>query len=457
MDSFPIFLQLKSRKCLVVGSNEAAFRKASALLACGAVVDLIGRDFTPDLQQLITAQNLSVVAETFTEQALEGYVLVIASGEDEATDKAVYTAATARNMLVNVVDKQHYCAFITPAIVDRSPLLIAISSNGVAPVLARHVRSLIEVTIPASFARLAQLSAAFREKSKQLLPNFQKRRLFWEKVFTGTIAEKIFIGEEKQAETLLEQALQAEALSDTAQGEVYIVGAGPGDPDLLTFKALRCMQKADVVVYDRLVSPEILALCRRDAEKIYAGKQRANHCLPQDEINALLIEKAREGKRVVRLKGGDPFMFGRGGEEVAAVTKAGIPCVVVAGITAALGCAAAVGVPLTHRDYAQSCVFVTGHLKSGELSLPWQKLVDDRQTIVVYMGKVTLNLIAENLIKHGLSPDTPAMLIANGTTPQQQVITATLATLPERATALPDTKAALLIIGHVIGASLEEN
>jgi uroporphyrin-III C-methyltransferase/precorrin-2 dehydrogenase/sirohydrochlorin ferrochelatase len=327
-------------------------------------------------------------------------------------------------------------------------LVIAVSSGGDAPVLARLIRAKLETWVPPTYGHLAGLAARFRHQVKNLFPNVQQRRAFWEDVFQGPIADRQLAGQGAEAERLLQAKIDGDAPS--APGEVYLVGAGPGDPDLLTFRALRLMQQADVVLYDRLVAPAILELCRRDADRVYVGKQRADHALPQDQINQQLVTLAKQGKRVLRLKGGDPFIFGRGGEEIEELAAHGIPFQVVPGITAASGCAAYAGIPLTHRDYAQSVRFVTGHLKDGTSDLPWNDLVSPAQTLVFYMGLIGLPIICRELINHGRSADTPAALIQQGTTSNQRVFTGTLANLPQLVAEHEVHAPTLVIVGEVV-------
>ena len=448
METLPLGFRLQDRACLVVGGGEIAARKASLVLRAGARVTLVAPEVLPALRAEIEGQGGRVQLRPFREDDLGHQALVIAATSDNAVNAAVSQACQARNIPVNVVDAPALCTVIFPAIIDRSPLLIGISSNGVSPVLARRLRGKIESMIPAAYGRLAGLLGEFRHRAKQHFPEASARRAFWESVLDGHIPELVFGGREADARAQLAALLENPAHKPS--GEVYLVGAGPGDPDLLTFKALRLMQQADVVVYDRLVSAPILDLCRRDAEKIYVGKARADHALPQESINALLVRLAQSGQLVCRLKGGDPFIFGRGGEEIEELAAAGLPFQVVPGITAASGCAAYAGIPLTHRDHAQSVRFVTGHLKDGTPDLPWAELVHPNQTLVLYMGLVSLGPIREQLLAHGLAEDTPVAMISKGTTPEQQVVTGTLGDIVEKLAAQPLPAPTLIIVGEVV-------
>lgn len=448
MDYLPLFHNLKGRKVLVVGGGEIALRKARLLADAGARLQVVAPAIDGELAELVTHQGGDCHLRNFGPDDVAGCVLAVAATDDRAVNAEVSRIAQAAGIPVNAVDAPDLCTVIFPAIVDRSPLMVAVSSGGDAPVLARLVRAKIETWIPATYGQLAGLARRFRQLAKTQLPDVQQRRVFWEEVFQGPVAERMFAGQPAEAERLLEQKLSGVEVQPL--GEVYLVGAGPGDPDLLTFRALRLMQQADVVLYDRLVAPAIIDLCRRDAERIYVGKRRAQHALPQEQINQRLVELAREGKRVLRLKGGDPFIFGRGGEEIEELAAHGIPFQVVPGITAASGCAAYAGIPLTHRDHAQSVRFVTGHLKDGSCDLPWAELSAPAQTLVFYMGLVGLPTICRELIAHGRAANTPVALVQQGTTASQRVFTGTLADLPERIAAEQVQAPTLLIIGEVV-------
>jgi len=433
---------------LIVGGGEIALRKARLLSDAGARLRVVAPSIEAQLVELVHAGAGECLARGYDRQDLQGCVLAIAATDDEPLNATVSQHANALGVPVNVVDSPQLCSVIFPAIVDRSPLVVAVSSGGDAPVLARLIRARIETWIPAAYGQLAGLAKQFRAQVKARFANVQQRRVFWEEVFQGPIAEQALAGRTAEAERLLAEKLAGAA--PKALGEVYLVGAGPGDPDLLTFRALRLMQQADVVLYDRLVAPAIIDLCRRDADRIYVGKQRADHAVPQEQINQQLVTLAKQGKRVLRLKGGDPFIFGRGGEEIEELAAHGVPFQVVPGITAASGCAAYAGIPLTHRDHAQSVRFVTGHLKDGSCDLPWSELAAPAQTLVFYMGLVGLPVICQQLIAHGRSAETPAALVQQGTTSNQRVFTATLGTLAERI-AQEDVQApTLLIVGEVV-------
>ena len=448
MDYLPVFLDIRGQPCLVVGGGEVAARKTALLLRAGARVTIQAPALCVALQAELAADRVTYRAENFRDESLTGYSLTIAATDDESVNRAVAAAARSRRIPVNVVDVPALCSFIMPSIVERGPVIVAISSGGRSPVLARLLRARLEILIPAEYGRLAELAGAFREKVKARFAPSERRR-FWERTLHGPIAELVFSGRDEAARLAMQEAIEDTRLAFSG-GEVSLIGAGPGDPDLLTFRALRLMQQADVVVYDRLVSKPILDLVRTDAERIYAGKERAKHSLPQDDINHLLVRLAKEGKRVVRLKGGDPFIFGRGGEEIDTLAAEGIPFQVVPGITAASGCAVYAGIPLTHRDYSQSVVFVTGHLQDGSMNLNWPALAQPRQTVVFYMGLLGVEILCRELVGHGLPAGTPAALVQQGTMPEQRVLVGTLETLPEILRTSEVKAPTLIIIGEVV-------
>ena len=449
VDWLPIFVDVKNAACLVVGGGEVAARKIDLLLRAGARVMVIAPQLVERLQVRAQAAEIIHGGAEFHDGQLEGCRLVVAATDDESVNARVAAAACGRNIPVNVVDQPELCTFIFPSIIDRSPLVAAVSTGGAAPVLARLVRARMETLIPASYGRLAELAARFRGQVKERFATMTERRRFWETVLQGNIAEQVYAGREAVAEQALTQLLQ-DAKPQLSRGEVYLVGAGPGDPDLLTFRALRLMQQADVVLYDRLVSPAILDLVRREAERVYVGKRRSFHAVRQEEINALLVKLAKEGRRVLRLKGGDPFVFGRGGEEIDGLAAEGIPFQIVPGISAANGCAAYAGIPLTHRDHAQSVLFVTGHLKDGSMDLNWPALVQPAQTVVVYMGLTGLDILCRELIRHGKAAATPAALVEQGTTSKQRVLIGDLASLPQLVAEQTVHAPTLVIVGEVV-------
>ncbi len=448
MDLLPIFMNIRDRRALVVGGGDVAVRKCGLLLDAGAAVTVVSPDLAPSLQELADEGRVAHRRGQFAATDLDGVALVVAATDDEQVNREVSELAQARNLPVNVVDNPELCSFVMPSIIDRSPVQIAVSTGGSSPVLARLLRAKLESTIPAAYGRLAQLVQSFRDPVKARFSDVNARRNFWEQVLQGEIAELVFAGKEEQAREALEQAVAKG--ENNPVGEVYLVGGGPGDPDLLTFRALRLMQQADVIVHDRLVSKQVLDLCRRDAERIYVGKERDNHALPQDEINQLLVKLAKEGKRVCRLKGGDPFVFGRGGEEIETLAAEGVNFQVVPGITAAIGMSSYAGIPLTHRDYSQAVTFVTGHLKDNTMNLNWPALAQPNQTVVFYMGLKGLSVICEQLIKHGRSPDTPMALVQQATTPRQKEFIGTLGTMTrviENEEIKPPT---LIVVGEVV-------
>lgn len=447
MEYLPIFADLQQRPCVVVGGGTVAWRKTQMLLKAGADVRVIAPKLNAEFQAALAANQVSHLAETFEPHHLDGIFLAIAATERKAVNALVYQSANQRQVLVNVVDDTQRCSFIVPSIIDRSPIVVAISSSGKAPVLARMLREKIETLLPQHLGKMATIAGNFRDRLKQMVPDFSARRFFWEQAFNGRFAQLVEAGQPQAAEqelTRLSQTLKP-------QGEVSLIGAGPGDAGLLTLRALQLMQQADVVLYDYLVSDEVLELVRRDAELVCVGKRAGYHSVPQAETNRLIVDYAQQGKRVVRLKGGDPFMFGRGGEELEVLFDAGIPFQVVPGITAAAGATAYAGIPLTHRDYAQTAMFITGHTKPESDPLDWQVLARGKQTLVIYMGPMKSSYIQQQLLAHGRQSDTPIAIIERGTHQSQQVYQgqlSQLATLAQQA-----ASPSLIVIGEVVNLS----
>jgi uroporphyrin-III C-methyltransferase/precorrin-2 dehydrogenase/sirohydrochlorin ferrochelatase len=453
VDQLPVFFQIKGKSVAVVGGTTVAARRAELALRAGAKVRVFSEALEGDFRGIESHERLEHVPHAPSASEIEGCALVFCSTGDAAADRAAAGLAQQAKVPINVADAPELCDFIMPSIVDRDPLVIAISTGGISPVFARMIRARLESVIPTAYGRLVTLAGQYRERLTASIGSTVLRRRFWERVLEGPVADRFLAGQEEEAKQELERALEAagsEAGEAAPLGEVYLVGAGPGDPDLLTFKALRLMQRADVVLYDRLLPHGILNLVRREAEHIYVGKLPDDHIVPQEEITARLVKLAKEGKRVLRLKGGDPFMFGRGGEEIEAVMEAGIPVQVVPGITAATGCAAYAGIPLTHRDHAQACVFVTGHAKTGKLSLDWNVLIQPRQSVAIFMGLGHLAELMEEFVAHGADPKMPAAIIDNGTRPNQRVVTGTIESLAEQAVKARLHGPAIIIIGTVV-------
>ncbi|KGD83767.1 uroporphyrin-III C-methyltransferase/precorrin-2 dehydrogenase/sirohydrochlorin ferrochelatase [Pantoea sp. PNA 14-12] len=445
MDYLPLFADLAGRPVLVVGGGDIAARKIELLRRAGARIQIASRELCPELQTLLDEQQLEWLATAFEPAQLDKVFLVIAATDDNALNAQVYDEANARHKLVNVVDDQPKCSFIFPSIVDRSPLVVAISSSGTAPVLARMLREKLETLLPSHLGQMAELAGQWRDKVKARFSRMSDRRRYWERIFNGRFASQMATGDVEAAKATLDSELGDQP---PRQGEIILVGAGPGDSGLLTLRGLQVMQLADVVLYDHLVSEEVLDLVRRDADRICVGKRASAHLLPQDEINQLMVQLAQKGKRVVRLKGGDPFIFGRGGEELQAAQQAGIPFQVVPGVTAAAGATAYAGIPLTHRDYAQSVLFITGHCRPDSDDIDWPSLARARQTLAIYMGAMKAAEISRQLILHGRAASTPVAVIGRGTRSDQQVLTGTLEHLETLAASAPSP--ALLVIGEVV-------
>ncbi len=447
MDYLPIFADLKHRPCVVVGGDTVAWRKTQMLLKAGADVRVVAPELNADFLSAVANLQVSHIATEFTPELLDGIFLAIAATERKALNALVYQSANQRQVLVNVVDDTQRCSFIVPSIIDRSPIVVAISSSGKAPVLARLLREKIEALLPQHLGAMANIAGRFRGRLKRTISDFATRRLFWEQAFDGRFSQLVAAGKEQAAE------LELIRLSQTVQrqGEVSLIGAGPGDAGLLTLRALQLMQQADVVLYDYLVSDEIMDLVRRDADLVCVGKRAGFHSVPQQETNRLIVKYAQQGKRVVRLKGGDPFMFGRGAEELEVLFDADIPFQVVPGITAAAGATAYAGIPLTHRDYAQTAMFITGHTKSDDDPLDWSVLARGKQTLVIYMGLMKSSHIQQQLLQYGRQPDTPIAIIERGTQQNQKIFKGQLSELAELAKNAASPS--LIVVGEVVTLS----
>ncbi len=452
MDHLPIFIDVKGKRTLVVGSGVVAARKADLLLRAGSELTIVAPQLDEELTRLAETHEFAHQAEELSAGNFADCVIAFGCSNDQAVNEHLCELAATAGVMVNVSDQSDNSDFIMPAVVDRSPVLVAISSGGSSPLLTRMLKARFETSTPAAYGQLAEFAGNYRDRIKELIPNLTRRRRFWEEMIAGPVAEHLFSGQLDLAGSLMERLLEDATKGGDLQpvGEVYLVGTGPGDPDLLTFRALRLMQQADVVLHDRLIGEGILNLVRRDAARIYVGKLPEQHTVPQEEIGNMLIRLAGEGKRVLRLKGGDPFVFGRGGEEIEALTEHGIAFQVIPGVTAANGCAAYAGIPLTHRDHAQACVFVTGHEKDGQLNLNWDSLLQARQTVVIYMGLSSLGTITEGFLNHGADPQTPAAIIENGTRTGQRVITGTLESLADKTEEAGIESPALVIVGSVV-------
>ncbi|MCD9550365.1 uroporphyrinogen-III C-methyltransferase [Photobacterium carnosum] len=448
MDYLPIFADLKRRPCLVVGGGNSAWRKTRMLLKAGADVGVIATKLNADFTAAIAANQIRFVGDTFSPENLDGIFLAIVATPHKALNALVYQSANQRQVLVNVVDDTQRCSFIVPSIVDRSPIIVAISSSGKAPVLARLLRQKLEATLPQHLGKMATIAGGFRDYIATQLSTFSSRRAFWEQAFNGRFADLVAVGRHSEAQQALEQQLQQHT---PPVGQVALIGAGPGDAGLLTLRGLQLMQQADVVLYDYLVSDEVMALVRRDAELVCVGKKAGFHSVPQEQTNRLIVEYAQQGKRVVRLKGGDPFVFGRGAEELEVLAEAGIDFQVVPGITAAAGATAYAGIPLTHRDYAQTAMFITGHLKPDGKQLDWSTLARGNQTLVIYMGLMKSSHIQQQLLDHGRAPDTPIAIIERGTQATQKVLTGQLHELADLAQHAASPS--LIVVGEVVKLS----
>ncbi len=445
MNTLPLFFNLSHQRVLIIGGGEVAQRKADLLHKAGASLVVLSKHFDEGFLQFLQDNNHAIIHKPYESSDLDGIgkpSFIICATDDHAINVQVHADAKARGIAINVVDVPDLCDFIFPAIVDRDPIVIGVSSNGKAPVLARLIRAKIESQLPSTIGRIAKLAGEFRQTVKEKLPTITERRHFWEGVFNRALADNA-VGH-------LTDELDDFVKNNDKAGEVYIVGAGAGDPDLLTFKALRLMQQADVVLYDALVADEILDLCRRDSDKIFVGKKRADHTKTQDQINELLVKYAKQGKRVLRLKGGDPFVFGRGGEEMIACQEAGVPYQVVSGITAALAAGSYAGIPLTHRGVATSVRFLTGCYQTSEAFDGLKSAYQSDETLVFYMGLHALGKIVDSLLTSGLSADTPVAIVSNASLPTQQVLIGALDDIVTKNEQAGLSAPAIIIAGNVV-------
>jgi len=448
MRHFPLFANLHGQSCLLVGGGAVAARKARELLKAGAVVTIVAPALGPALTAALDHERLHHDRRPFTADSIAGHLLVIAATSSRAVNCRVAAAAAGAKRLCNVVDDPELSSFIMPAVVDRSPLMIAISTGGAAPILARLLREHIEDWLPARIGRLARWAGQWRGAVKRRITGQTLRLRFWERMLDGPVAEAVLNGHVERANQALDRELN-DTDAHVTHGEAWLVGAGPGDPGLLTRRGAELLRRADAVVHDRLASPAILALARRDAQLIPVGKSPLGPSANQQDINDLLVRLVRKGLRVCRLKGGDPLIFGRGGEEIGALARAGLPVEVVPGITATTGCAAAASIPLTYRGISGAVTLVTGH-DAGDNSLDWAALATGRQTLAIYMGVSRLELICARLIRNGRPSDTPAAIIENGTIETQRIVRGTLATIADRARAVGIAAPAMLIAGDVV-------
>ena len=447
MDYLPLFVDVAGRQCLLVGAGDVAHRKLKLLIGAGARVTVVA-PVVDDEVRALCADHCDIKLRRFVPDDVIGMLLVVAATDDSDVNRLVYESANQHAVLVNTVDDAALSSAIFPSIIDRSPVIVAISTGGRSPTLARRIRALIEARLPSGLGKAAEVMERWRKHVREAIADTPSRRRFWDDLLDGPASKAMYDGNVDLANSLIEARLKQ--WNRGAPGFVSLVGAGPGDPGLLTLKALQCLERADVVFYDNLVSADVVAMARRDARRVYVGKRRAFHAVRQESINAMLVDAARAGERVVRLKGGDPFIFGRGGEEIETLAQQAIPFEVVPGITAALGCASYANIPLTHRDWAHSVRFITGNLSGDHVKLDWQDLAKSDQTLVVYMGLRGLPEICRELISHGMDPNMPSALIGRGTLPDQQVVEAPLSGLPDAVAKVDIHGPTTVIIGRVV-------
>ncbi|HXG77847.1 MAG TPA: siroheme synthase CysG [Methyloceanibacter sp.] len=455
MRTFPILVSFDGKPPLVVGGGELALVKMRLLLKRAPSVDIAAERVSPEIEALAEKGAVSLLPARPGIDQLRGRPLVIAATEDDEEDARVSAIARALGVPVNVPDRPELCTFALPAIVDRGEVTVAIGTSGASPVLAQRLRAWLEQELHPRLDALAKLAAEFRNPVAERLPSGPPRRKFWEAVFEGAAAEAMLEGDEDKARALIAQAIEDAADKPQPRGRVLLVGAGPGDPELLTMKAIRALKAADVIFYDRLVGEGVLDHARREAELIAVGKAKGAHSVSQEDINALLIERARSGQTVVRLKGGDPFIFGRGGEELEALRQAGIDVEIVPGVTAGIAAAASLQIPLTHRDVSHTVTFLSGHEAGGaEPSfehLDLAALAGGKNTLLVYMGVSTAGLIAKKLIAAGFRSDLPVLAVENATRENERRVLATIADVAAHPERLGLKSPAVLIFGEVAG------
>ncbi|MFT5261022.1 MAG: uroporphyrin-III C-methyltransferase/precorrin-2 dehydrogenase/sirohydrochlorin ferrochelatase [Saprospiraceae bacterium] len=445
----PLSVNVKGKPCLMIGGGPVAFRRTKSLVNAGAKLEIISERVLPELEEFIRLHQIPCSLRSANLDDVEArFMIVVVATDNRALNSELTVLAKQYNSLVNVSDDAQACDIAFPSVLDRDPLQIAISSGSASPILSKMLMRRLRSVIPSGYGQLASLVGHYRKQVIQAFPDIEQRKAFWERALNGAVAESVFSGNSDKAESLLKSELQQPL--EKKRGEVYLIGAGPGDPDLLTVRAVRLLNQVEVIVYDRLVSPEILAMFGEDQEMVYVGKQRSNHSVPQNNINQILVDYAKQGKTVARLKGGDPFIFGRGGEEIETLAQQQIPFQVIPGITAAAGCASYSGIPLTHRDYAQSVRFITGQLKDGSVNLNWSELTDTDQTLVFYMGLNGFPIISKKLIEHGVAPTHPVALIEKGTTPQQKVHIASLGSITDYLKSHSVSSPSLFIVGEVV-------
>ena len=446
MDNFPIFLEIKNKPVLVIGGGDIALRKIKLLIKSKPNLKVVAKNFCEEILDLKDRYSIDIIQKDFHPDDIEFPMIIIAATNNKLLNKQIAQIGGKKKIPVNVVDQPALCTFTMGSIVERGSLVVSISSSGKAPVLVRQLREKIEMMIPDAYKDLVDLAGSLRDKVKKSIKINNKRRIFWEKFFDVENIQS-FLNQNKTLTKKFNSLLRS---MKNNTGEVYLVGAGPGERDLLTIRALHLMQKCDVCIFDNLVSDEVIELVRRDADMIFAGKKRDQHTFSQEKINDLLVKYAKKGKKVLRLKGGDPFIFGRGGEEIESLMSHKINFQVVPGISAANGVAAYAGIPLTHRDYAQSCLFLTGHFKDGKIYFDWPKLITEKQTLVIYMGLLSLPDFIKELVEHGQNKTMPVAVIQSGTTSAQRVIVGNIGNIKGKVVRSKIKSPALVIIGEVV-------